>query len=124
VEGVDHRVAAAAARFGRQLGDDAARQRADRRDQREQPGAETAQVRELGQERLAVRTQRPIATQLFQDQALHHLQGGEERRAHQACRHADDGGVEQHPPDDPQVGGSRLFQDRRQKLAADNALHD
>jgi hypothetical protein len=38
VEGVDHRVAAAAARLGRQLRDDAARQRADRREQRQQPG--------------------------------------------------------------------------------------
>ena len=120
---VDHRVAAAAPRFGRQLRDDAARQRADRRHQQQQPGPEVVDAGQLGQERLAVRAQRAVAAQVFQDQPLHHLQRGEERRAHQPGRHTDDGGVEQHSADDPQVGGGSLLQNRRQEVATDDAFH-
>ena len=77
----------------------------------------------LGEEGLAVRAQRPVAAQVLQDQALHDLERGEERGAHQPGRHADDGGVKQHPPHDSQVGGGSLLQNRRQKVAADDAFH-
>ena len=91
--------------------------------QGQQPRAEVGEVGRLGEERLAGRAQRTVAAEILEDQALHDLERGEERGAHQPGRDADDRGVEQHPPDDPQVGGGSLLQNRRQEVPADDALH-
>ena len=123
VEGVDHGVAAAAAGLGGELRDDAADERADRRQQHQQPGAEVRGVADLGQEGLAAGAQRPVAAQILEHQPLHQLERGEERGAHQPGRRADDRGVGQRAADDAQIGRRRFLQDRRQKLAADDPFH-
>ena len=67
VEGVDHRVAAAAAGLGRQLRDDAARQRADRGQQREQPGAEMRGCWSARRRKVSPwRAQRVVAAELLE----------------------------------------------------------
>ena len=71
-------------------------------------GRKRPRLADLGQERLAVRAQRAVAAEVLEEQPLHHLERGEERGAHQPGRHADDRGVEQRAPDDPQVGRGRL----------------
>ncbi len=82
VEGVDHRVAAAALRFRRNLGgEDAPKQRAQRGQPEQEPRPERVLAME-GDDPLPVGPQGHIAGQVFQNQALHQLQPIEEAGPH------------------------------------------
>src|SRR5262249_614333 len=102
VEGVDHRVASAAAGLGREPAGEAAEERADRGDDYEEPGAEVGGRLAAG-ELLAVGAERHVAGEALEREALQVLERGEEAGADEAGADAGQAGVEERPPEDVQL---------------------
>jgi hypothetical protein len=103
---VEHRVAAAALRLGREKrGQNAAGERADAGQQHEQPRAK-GRPRQVGGEvchELAVRAQRLVAREFLQEVLLDHLEKNEEQRADRARDRPDERCVQQHPPEESEI---------------------
>jgi hypothetical protein len=123
VEGVDHRVAAAAARLRRQPGHQAAQEAAHRRQEQEQPRAERRRVDEVGRERLPLGAQRLVADQVLEQEHLDELERGEEGGAGQAGRQADHRRADQGAADQAQVERRGLGEQERQERAGPPLPH-
>ncbi len=122
VKGVDHRVAAAAARLRRRGGDQARAEGADGGHDHEEPPAVV--VPHLGRKHpLAVRAQRDVAAQILEEEPLHDLEAEEEGRTDDAGAEADQGGVQQGTAEDAQVDWRCGLQQRRQEPSISGGSH-
>ena len=102
VERVDHRVAAAAARLGREAGEPAADERADRRDEQQEPRSEL--VRGAGaDEGLALRAQDDVAGEILENRLLRVFERREEQRADEASSGSDEHGMPDGAPEQTHV---------------------
>ena len=107
VVGLDGRVAAAARALGREpRGEEAAREPAQRREQREQPGTERARCR-LAEHRLAGGAEGNVAGEVPEQEPLADLEGGEERGPEDAGEATEDGRMEQGAAEEAQVERGR-----------------
>ena len=123
MEGVDRRVAAAAAGLGGEPRQQAAGEPAERREQDQQPGTEGRRAGPQG-ERLAVGAQDGIARQLLEQEVLEELDGGEEERADEARGDTDERRMQERAPDDPEIEGTRVRREAREQKCVAQATRD
>ncbi len=104
VKGLDHRVAAAARRLRREpRGEDPARQRPERRDQRHEPEPRHLTLREVPEHRLPMSAQPPIPHELPEEQPLDELEPAEEEHRDDPGADTDERGVEQGAADEAEI---------------------
>jgi hypothetical protein len=112
VEGVQRGVSASALRLGSdEGGQDSARERAEPRDDHEQPWSKRRGIRRAHHQ-LAVCAEGLVAGEILEQVALHDLERDEEERPHAASNRPDEGGVQQHPSEETKIelrhrGGSQ-----------------
>jgi hypothetical protein len=114
VEGLYHRIAAAAAGFWRESREEAAPEASQGRQEHEQPRSKGSE-RITGREGLAMGAEDSVARQVLQQEPLNVFQPSEEQCAGEPRRHSDQRGMEHHASRETQIERCRLREDDRKE---------